>query len=95
MYNDEPPSSKTDPVKGHTKGVVASNDESGFWMVHSVPHFPPELDTEKYSYPSTGHIYGQSFLCISMTAKELDKAGIQLLYNEPVIYSSRAPDQLR
>uniref|UniRef100_A0A336LWG3 CSON003579 protein n=1 Tax=Culicoides sonorensis TaxID=179676 RepID=A0A336LWG3_CULSO len=95
MYNDEPPSSEVDMVKGHTKGVMASDDKTGFWLIHSVPHFPPELENGTYNYPLTGHTYGQSFLCITMNSVELNKAGEQLLYNEPHIYSSRAPSEFR
>lgn len=71
MYNDEPPSSQVDMVKGHTKGVMASDTKTGFWLVHSVPHFPPELENGSYNYPATGHRYGQSFLCITMNSVEV------------------------
>lgn len=95
MYNDEPPEDNVDMVKGHTKGVMASDDTSGFWLVHSVPHFPPDLSKGAYDYPKTGHTYGQSFLCITMDVAELNKAAEQLLYNEPHIYSSQAPTALK
>lgn len=80
---------------GHTKGVMASNSNSGFWLVHSVPHFPPNLPAGPYDYPQTGHIYGQSFLCITMSVEEVNNAAEQLLYNEPHIYSYLAPDNLK
>jgi deoxyribonuclease-2 len=73
---------------------VASNDISGFWMVHSVPKFPPALG-ESYDYPHTGTIYGQSFLCISFTAEQIDYVGKQLMYNEPHFYSSHVPEYLK
>lgn len=85
MYNDEPPEQKSDETNGHTKGVVAGNSEGGFWLVHSVPKYPPS-DYSNYSYPPTGHLYGQSFLCISMNAGDLDSVGSLITYNEPHIY---------
>ncbi|XP_063709606.1 deoxyribonuclease-2-alpha-like isoform X2 [Culicoides brevitarsis] len=94
MYNDEPPTTKVDNLKGHTKGVMASDARTGFWLVHSVPHFPPNIEDGEYGYPATGHLYGQSFLCITMNSEEVNKAGEQLLYNEPHIYSSQAPENL-
>lgn len=39
-YNDEPPESTYSANCGHTKGVLVADDQSGFWMIHSVPKFP-------------------------------------------------------
>ncbi|KAJ8950996.1 hypothetical protein NQ318_006380 [Aromia moschata] len=83
LYNDEPEGKKKSN-KGHTKGVVMANSTSGFWLIHSVPHFP--ILGKTYIYPRTGAVYGQSFLCISMDLNNLNKAGIQLQYNNPEIY---------
>lgn len=95
IYNDEPTNGATDGSRGHTKGVVVANDISGFWLVHSVPKYPPAIDEGAYSYPKTGTVYGQSFLCISMIGGEVDKVGKQLKYNEPHFYSSQVPDFLK
>lgn len=95
MYNDEPTNAQVDNNHGHTKGVVVANDISGFWMIHSVPKFPPDLEHGIYDYPHTGTIYGQSFLCISFTGDQLGAVGKQLQYNEPKFYSSQVPEYLR
>lgn len=95
MYNDEPTNGKTDGTRGHTKGVVVANDISGFWLVHSVPKFPPALNEGQYNYPESGTIYGQSFLCISFTGDQMGKVGKQLQFNEPHFYSSHVPDHLK
>ena len=56
-------------------GVVAFDETSGFWLVHSTPHFPPPRDTG-YAWPSSARIYGQTFLCVSMdTRANLDIIG--------------------
>ena len=94
MYNDEPTNGNVDNARGHTKGVVVANDISGFWMVHSVPKFPPALG-EKYDYPHSGTIYGQSFLCMSFTGDQMDIVGKQLQFNEPRFYSTQVPEFLK
>ena len=95
MYNDEPTNEPTDGSCGHTKGVVVANDISGFWLVHSVPKFPPAIEEGSYDYPHTGTVYGQSFLCISFTGDQMGMVGKQLKYNEPHFYSSQVPDYLK
>jgi deoxyribonuclease II len=95
MYNDEPPNGATDGSRGHTKGVVVANDISGFWLIHSVPKYPPALEEGRYDYPHTGTIYGQSFLCISFTGDQMGTVGKQLAFNEPHFYSSHVPEYLK
>uniref|UniRef100_A0A182P5R4 Mitochondrial proton/calcium exchanger protein n=1 Tax=Anopheles epiroticus TaxID=199890 RepID=A0A182P5R4_9DIPT len=93
MYNDEPTNAPVDMERGHTKGVVSTDGTTGYWLIHSVPKFPPTVGTE-YSYPHTGMLYGQSFLCISLNATEMERVGQQLLYNEVTVYSSSVPPAL-
>ena len=88
FYNDGLPNGTTKSSKGHTKGVVAFDGDRGFWMVHSVPHFP-EPPWKAYSYPPRGKTYGQSFLCLTLPSSQLETLAQQLLYMEPVIYASQ------
>ncbi|XP_058823458.1 plancitoxin-1 isoform X2 [Topomyia yanbarensis] len=94
LYNDEPPENSTDGLRGHTKGVVATDGTSGFWLVHSVPKYPPPLG-QSYQYPSSGKLFGQSYLCISVAADQMELIGMQLLLNEPHVYSFRIPEELQ
>lgn len=77
LYNDQPPNAKSRSSKGHNKGVILANKKGGLWLIHSVPHFPQFGSS--YSYPETGTIFGQSFLCISMDLTNLNKVGMYLL----------------
>lgn len=47
-----------------------------------------------YYYPETGMIYGQSFLCLSLSSEQIDLVGKQLIYNEPQIYETIFPQNL-
>lgn len=94
LYNDEPPHGNTTMTLGHTKGVAVGDAGSGFWLIHSVPHYPPEASSSTYSYPSTGLMYGQSFLCITVQPTALETIGKQLMFNEPDIYDAEVPETL-
>ena len=63
MYNDNHPGDKKDSYRGHTKGVQLFDSHSGFWLIHSVPEFPPAR--RPYVFPHTGTVFGQSALCVS------------------------------
>ncbi|XP_061390116.1 plancitoxin-1 [Musca vetustissima] len=90
-YNDEYPNGTVIFAGGHAKGVVATDGVTGLWLIHSVPKFP---NTTHYEYPSTGSHYGQSFLCITLAATEMEKVAEQLLFNEPNIYDHNIPNEL-
>lgn len=109
LYNDSPPDAPTVFKYGHTKGVVIVNSKQGFWLIHSVPGFPPvpkggELKRPpkrenvtiqgRYAYPESGTIYGQSFLCVSLGSDQFNTVGKQLMYNEISVYTKNIPDSL-
>ena len=96
FYNDEHPDGHVSFTHGHTKGVVSFGQETGFWLVHSVPKYPPNPKIEGYGYPHTGEKYGQSFLCVSLKSENYaDIVGKQLTFNYPYIYSQNIPDFAR
>ena len=96
MYNDQPPEGKGISSRGHSKGLVVTDGTKGFWLVHSVPHFPLSFeDGAEYNYPNTGRMYGQSFLCISLNEDQMEKVGQQLIFNEVEVYASQVPKALK
>ena len=54
---------------GHTKGVLATDGSTGFWMIHSVPKFP-DLTAASFDW-SASKIYGQTFLCLSLSVDQV------------------------
>ncbi|XP_072043665.1 plancitoxin-1-like isoform X2 [Amphiura filiformis] len=91
MYNDQPPPEKKSTKKsGHTKGVVGFDSTGGFWLVHSVPHFPSHAN-DGYGWPTNANRYGQTFLCISVSFQQFEQIGRQLRYNCPHFYDIHMP----
>eukprot|EP00111_Clytia_hemisphaerica_P012202 TCONS_00035821-protein len=77
---------------GHTKGAMAFDQQIGFWMIHSVPHFP-DFAKNGYSYPSSGHKYGQMFFCMTLNSSAINDVGLQLRYNNPYVQDSFMPEE--
>ncbi|KAK6040671.1 deoxyribonuclease II [Cooperia oncophora] len=74
--------------RGHSKGVAVFTIDSGFWLVHSVPNFPPR---EKYDYPETGTKYAQSFLCLSLDADALVDLSHYMRHSQVTPYITNLP----
>lgn len=92
-YNDEFPDGTVKVNGGHAKGVLATDGVTGYWLIHSIPKYP--MMTTDYEYPTTGRNFGQSCLCISFSASEMEKIGQQLLFNQVHVYYSRIPISLK
>ncbi|XP_027707132.1 deoxyribonuclease-2-alpha isoform X2 [Vombatus ursinus] len=91
LYNDQPPLGNGGPdttYRGHTKGVLLLNRDSGIWLVHSVPHFPPHANSS-YNWPQTAQTYGQTLLCVTFTYSQFREIGKQLTYTYPQVYDYR------
>lgn len=95
-YNDGPPTGlrRGDAKRAHAKGVLAldESDDSGFWMSHSTPQFPPPRDQPLEFHRNSVH-FGQTFICISFNLKESGAPIVKHLINMyPMIYDSRLSD---
>lgn len=89
LYNDQPPNQNgthNSSSRGHTKGVLLLDREEGFWLIHSVPGFPPH---DAYRWPPQAHRYGQTLLCVSFPFDQFSKIGTQLSYTFPDVYYCR------
>ncbi|XP_006206301.2 deoxyribonuclease-2-alpha [Vicugna pacos] len=92
LYNDQPPKSSgswDSSSRGHTKGVLLLDQEGGFWLIHSVPNFPPPASSAVYSWPPSAETYGQTLLCVSFPLTEFLDISRQLTYTYPLVYDHR------
>nr|XP_021587912.2 deoxyribonuclease-2-beta isoform X2 [Ictidomys tridecemlineatus] len=76
IYNDGVPTSMNyDRKYGHTKGLLLWNRIQGFWLIHSIPRFPP-IPQEGYDYPSTGRRNGQTGICVTFKYNQYEAIDI-------------------
>ncbi|XP_028857207.1 deoxyribonuclease-2-beta-like [Denticeps clupeoides] len=90
LYNDGPPELKYLMLFGHTKGALYFDKSQGFWISHTVPHFPP-FPERGFDYPSSGRLYGQTALCITFKYQQLLQISQQLAYYNPRVYNCSMP----
>ncbi|KAH7950502.1 hypothetical protein HPB49_024965 [Dermacentor silvarum] len=97
VYNDQPPYhlEEKKSSNGHTKGLFIFDDESGVWIIHSVPKFPEMLHKGMYVFPTSGREYGQTILCVTFPTSQLETIATHLRLQYPNIYDSYAPASLR
>uniref|UniRef100_A0A8V0ZXV8 deoxyribonuclease II n=1 Tax=Gallus gallus TaxID=9031 RepID=A0A8V0ZXV8_CHICK len=92
IYNDEVPhSGSINGKRGHTKGFLLLDKSQGFWVIHSVPLFPP-FPEDGYGYPASGESYGQTAICITFSYEQFIEIDQQMLSSNPEIYSCSLPD---
>lgn len=96
FYNDGVPLPSTYSFAyGHTKGEIAFDKESGFWLISSVPKFPVRTTEGKYKYPHSGFKYGQMMMCVSFAAQSFEDIAVQLQFSKPNIFDGNLPSSWR
>ncbi|XP_074601100.1 deoxyribonuclease-2-alpha-like [Brevipalpus obovatus] len=75
----------------HAKGVLGIGEETGFWLIHSIPHFmpTPEEFSQGLRHPSSGRVKGQTAICLTFDKSEIPKVTRQLLVEKVNVYGSR------
>lgn len=90
MWNDEPPtrSSSSAPF-AHSKGLLLFTSSGGVWLTHSLPKFPTaSASSASHLYLDASDKFGQSFLCITLTAEEIHKLVPMFKITRPTIYEA-------
>jgi deoxyribonuclease-2 len=89
VYNDETPE-KTVGTGAHAKGILAWNNDTITWLIHSVPKFPLTFYGTS-DFPDIHHSeleYGQSFIFIRFGIEHLENILTQLFIMHPTVYIS-------
>ncbi|CAG7733893.1 unnamed protein product [Allacma fusca] len=93
LYNDQPPDMEPTIRNGHSKGLMMANTKGGFWMPHSIPHFPRVSKT--FEYPPGGLDNGQMLFCLSLPLNTINEVlGGALEYTKATFYNSSIPASL-
>ncbi|XP_020780364.2 deoxyribonuclease-2-beta [Boleophthalmus pectinirostris] len=90
IYNDAPPMLKYKVDYGHTKGMMFFDRCQGFWLSHTIPHFP-SFPEKGYIYPKSGKVNGQTALCVSYKYEQFFHIVKQLLYINPRFFNCSVP----
>ncbi|XP_019936381.1 deoxyribonuclease-2-beta isoform X2 [Paralichthys olivaceus] len=90
LYNDAPPFMDYIQSYGHTKGGLLFDRSQGFWLSHTVPHFP-SFPERGYLYPSSGKVNGQTALCMTYQYEQFLHVAKQLVYLYPRFYNCSVP----
>ncbi|KAL1438421.1 hypothetical protein MTO96_048035 [Rhipicephalus appendiculatus] len=103
VYNDQPPDSPGrqkveqrthQSARSSLAGLFIFDEESGVWIIHSVPKFPEMLHHGFYTFPTSGREFGQTILCVTFPASQLETIATHLRLQYPNIYDSYAPPSL-
>jgi deoxyribonuclease II len=97
MWNDDPPGpAKASSSYAHSKGILATDGTSGFWLTHSMPNWPdiPNFDDINPGiFPSDK--YAQSMGCVSISIDTVNDIANTLRIDYPFVYSSYVPDAIK
>lgn len=91
FYNDQLPDGSWSTVYGHSKGVFAFDNDSAYFVQHSIPKFPNYVK-DGYLYGSGQMWYGQHAFCMTLTPKALDAIAGVMRYANPQVFDHALSD---
>eukprot|EP00605_Chrysophyceae_sp_TOSAG23-4_P001382 GSChrysophyteH1.ASY1.ANO1.1502.1 assembled CDS len=95
LYNDEPPDlNAASSTYAHAKGILATDGTSGYWLTHSMPHWPnsPLLHSSPGIFPND--YYGQSMRCVTVSIDTANAIANTLRIDYPFVYAGGIPTDL-
>ena len=94
-YSDQPANNVDHDASSsyaHSKGMLVSDVEGGFYLTHSCPHWPGSIEMGPTVMPSLK--YGQTYECISIDSNVADQLAGQMSTNHPWVYDQLNPVEL-
>lgn len=89
MYNDQPPNRQNAAqTKAHSKGALAFDKNTGFWIISSIPRFPAKADGG-YIFADQQLPYGQIALCVTVLQSEKNQIESIFSTTNPYIYDKK------
>lgn len=92
MYNDETDDEKSAASHAHSKGVIMFDGKQGFWLIHSLPRYPSTTDKGYQFLPDNR--FGQSFICLTLKASDLENIAKQIITMWPQVYDDSISDDM-
>ncbi|XP_022326006.2 plancitoxin-1-like [Crassostrea virginica] len=97
MYNDDPPSASNKTrgsasSPGITKGVYAFDKRTGFWLITSIPKFPPPK-SKGYSFNMEAVGDGHLALCVTMNDGNVPNLQKIFKVTQPRFYDGRGSNE--
>lgn len=88
LYNDDPPPPDTtaSSTYAHAKGVMITDNETGFWLAHSKPNWPNARAQGAAGFPDSD--YSQSLMCMTLNSSSFDDIAAAQMVNYPYLYDS-------
>lgn len=93
FYNDQKPDGSTSSSHGHSKGFFSYNDDSAFWVQHSIPDFPNYV-ADGYQYGSSQERYGQHAFCMTLSLSNLNDIAGVMKYSNGMIFDHQIDGSL-
>jgi deoxyribonuclease-2 len=93
MYNDQTPDGQYSLKYGHSKGFFAYNATNGYWVQHSIPHFP-NYQSKGYLYGSGQEKYGQHAFCMTMSPDAINEIADVMRYSNGWVYDHKTDGSL-
>jgi deoxyribonuclease-2 len=85
-YSDQPPDVSDKNSNAHAKGVMATDSSQGFYLIHSMPHWPNPRSSGAGPFPD--FTYGQSLMCMTFAASHFDSFAYLQIIAHSYVYDS-------
>lgn len=73
----------------YATGFLLLDKSQGFWVIHSIPEFPP-FPQKGYRYPPSGQRNGQTAICLTFQYDQFAKIGNDMLPWESFLYRHKS-----